>query len=155
MDKMDGTVGDYVSHPETGYVTAGNEVLAEAKHHLYYSIRQEKPSFEQRIDPRDLFRVFIVEPQRMFERIRAQSGAFIISAFHERFERDEVLKWNKDIPIYSHFVLNVPRAKKEALLEDLRLLNVTRETLFPSVDEAATAITKRILDRKNNADSHA
>ncbi len=155
LDKMDGVVGDYTSPPEVGYVTAGNEVFAEAKHHLYYSIRQEKPSFEHRIDPRDLFRVFLVEPQRMFERIRAQSGAFIISAFHKRFERDEVLKWNKNIPIYSHYVLNVPRAKKVALLEDLRLLNVTRETLFPSVDEAATAITERILNRKNNADSHA
>ena len=136
-------------HPEPGYVPVGNEVFLEAKHHLYYSIRQEKPSFEERINPGDLFRVFVVEPQRMFERIRAQSGAFIISAFHERFERDEVLKWNKDTPIYSHYVLNVPGAKKEALLEDLKLLNVTRETLLPSVDEAASAITERIIVQRS------
>ena len=125
----------------------GRGLFARANHRLYYAIRQEKPSFEEQINPRDLFRVFVVEPQRMFERIRAQSGAFIISAFHERFERDEVLKWNKDIPIYSHYVLSVPRAKKEALLEDLRLLNVTQETLFPSVDEAASAITQQYRDR--------
>ena len=43
---------------------------------LVHFIRQEKSYFESRIDPLDLFRVFVVEPQRSFERIRAQSGAF-------------------------------------------------------------------------------
>ena len=128
----------------------GRGPFAKAKHRLYYAIRQEKPSFEERIDIRDLYRVFVVEPQRMFERIRAQSGAFLISsAFHERFERDEVLKGNKDIPIYSHYVLRVPHDQKVTLLENLRLLNVTRETLFPSIDEAASAITQQYRDRAN------
>ena len=61
---------------------------------LYHLIRQEKPFFEERIDPRDFYRVFVVEPQQAFARIRAQSGAFLISAFHERFETREILKWN-------------------------------------------------------------
>ena len=50
-------------------------------------IRQEKPQFEKLIDPRDFFRAFVVEPKQSFERIRAQASAFLISAFHERFER--------------------------------------------------------------------
>ena len=62
---------------------------------LYQLIRQEKPYFEERIDPRDLYQVFVVEPQQSSERLRAQAGAFLVSAFHERFERDEILKWNK------------------------------------------------------------
>ena len=45
---------------------AGTEVFARAKHHLHYAIRQEKSSFEERIDIRDFFRVFVVEPQRIF-----------------------------------------------------------------------------------------
>ena len=53
---------------------------------LYHLIGQEKPSFQPRVDPRVLFRVFVVEPQRSFERLRAQSGAFLISAFHDRLE---------------------------------------------------------------------
>ena len=60
-------------------------VYSEAMRRLYHFIRQEKPQFEKLIDPRDFFRVFIVEPKQSFERIRAQEGAFIISAFHERF----------------------------------------------------------------------
>ena len=43
---------------------------------LYDFIRHEKPSFQEKIDPKDLFRVFVVEPQRSFERLRVQSGAF-------------------------------------------------------------------------------
>ena len=135
------------------FSTAGQNVLekcegyARARRKLYALIRQERPYFEERLDIRDLFRVFVIEPQRMFERIRAQSGAFLISAFHERFERDEVLSWNTDIPIYSHYVLQVPKAQKRQIIEELQLLNVTRATLLPSVDESAKAVTRHYCDR--------
>ena len=117
---------------------------------LYHLIRQEKPHFQKQIDPRDLFRVFVVEPQQSFERIRAQSGAFLISAFHERFERSEILKQNKGIPIYDHYTLKVPDIKKRYIFNELRLLNITRETLFPSLDEDAKAVTQ--LYSKKSAD---
>lgn len=135
----------FPSDPKTGLV--GDQLYERAKDRLYYTIRQERPNFREHIDVRDLYRVFVVEPQQMFERIKAQSGAFLISAFHERFEQEEVLKWNKNIPIYLHYVLSVSCDKKDALIEDLRLLNVTRETLFPSIDETARAITQQYRDR--------
>ena len=125
----------------------GSDPFAKAKAHLYNTIRQERPYFEERIDIRDLFRVFVVEPQRSFERLRAQSGAFLLSAFHERFERNEILRWNRHIPIYSHSLLTFHLGRKESTLRDLRLMNVTRETLFPSVDEAASAVTQQYLNR--------
>ena len=65
----------------------------EAMGRLYQLIRQEKPYFAERINPKDLYKVFVVEPQQSSERVRAQSGAFLVSAFHERFERGEVLQW--------------------------------------------------------------
>ena len=114
----------------------------DAMNHLYQLIAQENPSFKERIDPRDFYRVFVVEPQQSFERIRAQSGAFLVSAFHERFERNEVLKWNPGIPVYSHYTFEVPIDKKQHILDELRLLNITHESLFPSIDEAAKAITQ-------------
>ena len=125
----------------------GANPFGKAKSHLYNIIRQERPYFEERIDIRDLFRVFVVEPQRSFERLRAQSGAFLLSAFHERYERTEVLRWNQHIPVYSHSVLTLPQGQKESALRELSLLNVTRETLFPSVDEAASAVTQQYLHR--------
>ena len=110
---------------------------------LYHLIRQERPHFMERIDPRDYFCVFVVEPLQSFERIRAQSGAFLISAFHERFERDEVLTWNGEIPLYDHLILDVPSGSKEAIVDELGLLSVSRESLLPGLDEAANAITRR------------
>lgn len=110
---------------------------------LYHFIRQEKPYFLEKIDNRDLFRVFVVEPQQSFERIRAQSGAFLISVFHERFERREIQQSNPAIPVYDHDMLKVPGESKENILEELTLLNITRESLFPGLDEAATAVTQR------------
>ena len=111
---------------------------------LYHFIRQEKPHFEDRINPGDLFRVFVVEPQQSFERIRAQSGAFMISVFHERFERSEILQLNTDITVYDHYVLPVSgKGRKDDIMKDLHLLNITRESLFPGLGEAAKAVTQR------------
>ena len=118
-------------------------LYSEAMRRLYHFIRQEKPQFEKLIDPRDFFRVFVVEPKQSFERIRAQEGAFIISAFHERFEREQILALTKNLPIYEYDTMIVPRESKELILEQLSLLNFSRETLYPSLDEVADRITQR------------
>ena len=108
---------------------------------LYDLIRQEKPAFQEIIDPRDFFRVFVVEPQQSFARIRAQSGAFLVSAFHERLERERILEWNAGIPTYGHFVFEVKGENKGHISEELQLLNVTGESLYPGLDEAAKSVT--------------
>ena len=112
---------------------------------LYQLIRAEKPSFDERIDPKDFFRVLIVEPQKSSERIRAQGGALLASMFHVRFERDEILKWNPDTPVYAHYELTVPGDRKEDLRDELRSLGVTREALFPGLDASAAAITEQTM----------
>ncbi len=114
---------------------------SQAMRFLYQLIRQEKPYFEERIDPREFYQVFVVEPQQSSERLRAQAGAFLVSAFHERFERNEILKWNKDIPVYAHYKLIISGEHKHRIMEDLTLLNVTRENLFPGLDSSARAVT--------------
>ena len=122
---------------------------------LYHFIGDEKPHFSERIDPRDLFRVFVVEPKHSFEKIGVQSGAFLVSAFHERFERETISRCYCGTPVYEHFTLTIPTSAKPKIIEELRLLNITRDTLFPSLAEAANAATVRQLttrpsdDRKN------
>ena len=102
---------------------------------------------KSRIDVRDLFRVFVIEPQQSSERIRAQSGAFLASAYHHRFERREILRLNPGIPVFAHYTLTIPSSNKESILRQLRLLNITRETLFPGLDESARAITEAYRQR--------
>ena len=112
----------------------------EAMRRLYQLIQREKPYFEKRIDIADFYRVLVVEPQQSTERIRAQRGAFLISACHWRFEPGEIHKWNPNIPVYAHHRLRVPHDHKEALREQLAMLSITRETLFPGLDSAAAAV---------------
>ena len=114
----------------------------EAMERLYQLIRQEKPSFAERINPRDFYKVFLVEPQQSAERIRAQSGAFLVSAFHKRFGRQDVRLWNNQIPIYANYRVTIPSDRKEAILKYLALLNITQETMFPGLDSSAAAITR-------------
>ena len=116
---------------------------------LYQLIRAEKPYFEERIDPRDFYKVFVVEPQQSSERILAQSGAFLVSAFHERFESAEVLKWNAHIPVYTHYRLTIPGRRRAGIINDLRSLNITNETLFPGLDASANAV-KDFHDTKSS-----
>ena len=132
---------------ESNHPLEGQELFSRARSRLYAIIRQENPYFEEKIDFRDLYRVFVVEPQRMFERLTAQSGAFLVSAFHERFEREEVLNWNSGVPMYAHHILTIPEVKKGSLLDELRLLNVTSEVLLPSIDEAARAVNEQYRSR--------
>ena len=120
---------------------------SDAMRQLYQMIREEKPFFEERIDLGDLFRVFVIEPQLASERIRAQSGAFLASAFHQRFEREQIADLNPGTPVYAHYTLTVPADSKQSILRELRLLNITRETLFPSLDESARAITDSYRQR--------
>ena len=124
------------------------EAYPKAMKHLYALVRQERPYFEERIDIRDFYRVLVVEPELKFERIRAQAGAFLTSAFHERFEREEVLRINRETPVYAHFFLKVPSNQKQAILDDLQLLNMTRETLYPGIDEATRAVIERFENRR-------
>ena len=109
---------------------------------LYHLIGLEKPHFQRRIDPRDLFRILVVEPQQSIERVRAQSGAFLISAFHERLESSRITNWNSSIPVYEQHTLSIPPESKARILSELRLLNVTSETLLPGLDQAAKAIVR-------------
>ena len=110
---------------------------------LYNHIGHENPYFKEKIDPRDFFRIFVVEPQQSFERIRAQAGAFIISAFHERFERDHILNLNGKTPVYNHYRIKVSSGSKRDILRDLAFINVKREVLLPGLDESAKAIIEK------------
>ena len=118
---------------------------SESERRLYHLIRSDIPQFNERIDPRDFYRVFFVEPRRSSERIRAQSGAFLLSAFHERFETEEILKRIEDIPIYEHFMLTIANDSRLNIVEELRELNISHELLFPGLDSSARAIAQHYL----------
>ena len=114
---------------------------------LLHFIRREKPYFASRIDFRDLFRVFVVEPQRSFDRIRAQSGAFLVSGFHDRLEGREVTKLSAGSPQFDHHVLSIPAKSKEVLQSELESLNISATTLLADIGVTASAIGRQFRER--------
>ena len=126
-------IGDHVDNSD--YDTAIEQLLQ--------MIQSEKPYFLPRIDPKDLYRVIIVEPQQSSERINKQAGAFLVSDFHERFERKEIEERNEGVPpLYAHYQLTIPSTAKRTILEELAMLDITRESLFPGLDESANAVNE-------------
>ena len=106
-------------------------------------VTKEGRGFTERIDPFDLFRVFVVVPSIDERRLRTQSGSFLLSAFHESFERDVVLSNTPNVPLYDHYVLAIKATAKPEIREELKRLNITRESLLSSLEVSAEAIRKR------------
>ena len=113
-----------------------------ARGELYQNIRQERPQFEELIDPRHFLQVFVVKPRQSFERIRAQSGVFLLSAYHGNLSSSKVGNEMNSKPLYRHWKLRIPRNHKSDILDDLSMLNVTAERLFPSLETAVEAVKK-------------
>ena len=114
---------------------------------LHTFIKEEKPYFVgDLIDPRDLFRIFIVQPRRLFPRLRAQSGALLVSAYHKRFnferkegQQNQYRANDHDVP-YNYYPLTVEAGRKKFILKELESLNISWETLFPGLESSAKAI---------------
>lgn len=137
-----------------GYHNEIGKKYSRAMVRLYQFIREEKPHFAERIDPRTLYQAFVIEPPQSNERIRAQSGAFLASAFHERFERSYIHDAVVGVPVYYHYRLIIPNKSKLDFLSNLRLFNITRETMFPGLDSSAEAITDHYRQQYQQAQAH-
>ncbi|MCY4213495.1 MAG: FRG domain-containing protein [Gammaproteobacteria bacterium] len=143
----------------------GDEDRAVKK--LFHSIADEKPAYTSGIFPEHFFGIYIAIPQQSNARVRAQSGAFLVSAHHESLERQKVLKkldqlWKtkkakyprglkrgmKDLRReikrrYQHKTLKVPGSKKGDVLELLRDLSIRNDTLFPGLESSAKSISSQ------------
>ena len=124
---------------------------SSAMSQLVQYIRIEHPSFEDRVNLYDLLRVFVVEPQQSIERIKAQSGAFLLSAFHERFDEREVRQITNYTPLYHQYTFEVPNDQytfevpnelKGMLRKQLESLQITSETMYPGLETAADAVRR-------------
>ena len=130
------------SADQANLLTGGVGDIEKSNERLIKLIRNEISYFLDRIDVQDFDKVFIVEPGQPNERVEAQGGAFLLSARHERFEASEVVKQGQS-PIYQDYNLTIPMEYKERILEELRAVNVTKETLFPGLDSSSRMITTR------------
>lgn len=110
---------------------------------LNHFIAQEKPYWEDRIDTRDFFRVLVVEPRQTFDRLKAHKAAFMLSAFHERFERWEVDKEMEGSAPYGHLRIVIPADAKPHIRTQLGRVGMTEDALKADLQSAAEAIARQ------------
>ena len=116
---------------------------SETMDRLLGEVIMDRHHFSNRIDPFDFFKVFAVTPKAELRRLREQSGAFLLSGFHQRFERNVVLRAMPNTPIYEHRVFTIPADAKRRIREELERLNISKETMLSSPEVSAEAIRKR------------
>lgn len=114
--------------------------------YLLHSIKEEKPHFQDIIDPIDLEKVFAVQVKLDNPRIIKQNGAFLVYGIQKKksipsiVNEDWILKPSKEKVI-------IPSDAKTDILKELEILGINYSTLFPELDDQADYIKKKY---KNN-----
>lgn len=108
------------------------------EHHICYllhEIKEEKPYFQNIINPVHLEEVYAVKVKLDNLRILKQSGAFLLFGVRssKRFQADVPFEWimNK---VGSKLNLSIPAANKKKILKELDLIGINESTLFPELE---------------------
>lgn len=107
--------------------------LATVKQLLHF-IKEEKPFFEPRLEPKHLRSIICVKGKRTNSRIAFQSGAFLL------FGHDATLD-ESGTPEIS--VQRIAVTDKEAVLKQLDQLNINESTVFPYIENSAKYLAQK------------
>lgn len=108
-----------------------------AVQNLLNEIRRENAAFEDRMCFLDLFDSIIVQANKSNDRILKQDGAFILNGVSENI--DYAIKVNE-----KYVIAEITIDNKEAILQELENLNISRASLFPDVENVARYYKDRL-----------
>lgn len=106
---------------------------------LLHFVKEEKPFFESRLDPRHLRSVICVKGKHTNSRIAFQSGAFLL------FGQDSTLNEGGTPEIA---VQRIGVSNKRAVLNQLDQLNINESTVFPYIESSAKYIASKFRFKK-------
>lgn len=101
---------------------------------LLHFIKEEKPFFEGRIDPRQLRSVVCVKGKHTNNRIAFQSGAFLLFGHDATLDEDGT----PEISVRRIAVVN-----KHHVIKQLDQLNINESTVFPYIENSAKYIAQK------------
>jgi len=124
----------------------------ESKRYLLHDIKEEKPYFEDKIDPKHLFSLFCVKPKYSNQRIHGQKGAFLLYGLNKI---DAALS----IPVFQqsgsslqlalepdfHPIANVTKIKLSPQIQQsyLEKLGISKPYIYPELDKVSEYLTKK------------
>ncbi len=103
---------------------------------LYHEIRQER-EFDKRLKAIDLMRNYYIQPDMTNNRIKLQSGAFLIPGIH-RNQLDYLSSLE-----YEYYI-RIKIVDQERILDELDRININEASLFPEADKVAHYYTEKL-----------
>lgn len=112
---------------------------------LLHEVKQEKPSFESKVNNVDLLNNFIVLAQKTNQRIIKQDGAFVICGLEDiqNYSHPQALSLNKLRYRRNGKTLIVLIDDKNSIMKELATCGITKATLFPEIDDVASYIKEK------------
>lgn len=112
---------------------------------LLHEVKQEKPSFEAKVNNSDLLSNFIVLAQKNNQRIVKQDGAFIICGLEDFqwYSYTRALSLNELRYRRNGKTLVVIVNDKRKIMKELATYGITKATLFPEIDDVAEYIKNK------------
>ena len=114
-----------------------HNILDETMERFLHEIRRECPAFECAIIGDDLLKNYFVQTYKDSERLRIQSGLFVLFGLGSR-EMDNDPRVVKRI--------NIAHERKNEILKELRLINISNSTVYPDFERRAMEIAHRRVD---------
>lgn len=96
---------------------------------LYHELRQER-DFDKKLKPIDLLQNYYFQPDKMNNRIKIQSGAFLIPGIHKN--QNHYLT-----SLEYEYYIRIKIVDQDRVLEELDRLNINEASLFPEADKVA------------------
>lgn len=103
---------------------------------LLQLVRVEKPDFRPVLLPMDLIKIVSVVPKKTHPRISAQSGAFLL--FGLGSEPNDL-----NMPDVAIERFNISGPSKTKILDELRSVGISEDSLFPEIEKSANQISRR------------
>lgn len=109
---------------------------------LIHFIRDEKPFFEEEIEPKDLKRIICVKSKKSNERITSQSGAFLLFGIDAALNEEGT----ENIQIYR---ITIKKEDKQKILDELDFLNINESSVFPYIENSAKYVAQKYKFKNN------
>lgn len=109
---------------------------------LLHLIKEEKPYFLSRINPKDFNRTLIVKPINNNQRIKRQQGHFFLFGINKTIDVPAKIDFSyKEDSKLVKFIIE--SKKKSEILEELETIGISSDTLFPEIDNGTEFIKSR------------
>lgn len=110
--------------------------------YLLHSIKEEKPHFQDIINPRHLEEVFAVQVKLDNPRIIKQNGAFLIFGVDKEKSNSAQVKQNWIVNPSGERII-IPANSKKAISNELKILGINHSTLFPELEDQANYLKEK------------